>query len=53
VARSSAWTVDESHDLIEPWLVAIGGIDLDPWCLHRNPIEVVALSHDLIPAGLT
>lgn len=33
------WAVHESHDLVERWLVVIGGIHLQPGCLHRDPME--------------
>jgi len=39
--------VDESDDLIEPWLVAIGGIDLYQGAFHRDPMEGVVMAREI------
>jgi hypothetical protein len=47
VSRAGLWVVDESHDLIEPRVVAIGGIDLYPGRLHRDPVERPAMAREI------
>lgn len=39
--------VDEPHDVVVPLLVAIGGVDLYPGCLHRDPVEGVVRSREV------
>ncbi len=46
-ACSSAGSVDEPYDFTEPGVVALGGIDLEPGCLHRDPFEGVAPSREV------
>src|SRR5215470_3814292 len=49
--RETGWSsvpaVDEPHYLVEPWPVAIGGIDLHPGRLHRHPVEGGAMPCEL------
>lgn len=52
VSRVGVWAVDESHDLIEAWLVAIGGIDLQPGRIHRDPIECSAPACKIRPVTI-
>jgi hypothetical protein len=47
LACSLDGAIDESHDLIEPRLVAIGGIDLHPGRLHRDPVEGGAVPREI------
>jgi hypothetical protein len=40
LSRSGA-AVDERHDFVEVRGIAVGGVDLDPGSVHRNPFERV------------